>query len=298
VISDNLKSSFLVLPAILFLISVSLYLSPGAHDGDIELAYKNYYSYYAEQYKEGEENNFEEEISTYIERILIIEPNGPLPSYMFVGMFSGNENISIISGIVHFSYLIRSEESTESLLIIASLLYASLFLAGMMSITHNLLTYIFRLHIIPTKAYLAYVPSHFKDLNADERGEVSFSGYVRALTLFFPGWLIGYSIGFSRGEFDQYFEPQLVDIELFVAMHLYCACANGILILFIHQAIKFSLMKLNIDIMRSHIDELLCAGIGVFVSYNIFGNGIGTTIAVTLGTVLYTIGVGRMVRST
>ncbi len=296
---NGLYLSAMILPALLYLIWASLYLSPIVHRNNFENDFKDYYLANANG-KHDIEQYFQSKINKYLDLVdlrIWSDSGAPIAKYIWIAMFSGNENVSLTSSSVHFSYLIENDDSTTGLtLIIASILYTSLLLVGVTEISHNILTYILRLHITPTISYLTYVTQHFKDLCVDARGEVVVIGYIKALLAYIPGWLIGLYIGYISGEYDIYIKSPLINPYLFVFAHLYCACAGSIVILAAQQIIRFLFMRVDIDIITSYLDDVICAVGSVAISTFVFNNGFGTTIAVTLGTLFYTVVINNRIR--
>lgn len=291
----GLYLSFVALPALIFIVYISVYTTPLIHSSDLDKYLKKYYLAYAQDDKSAE-FDYRQKIFHVIDHRLWPDPSEPLAKYIWVGMLSGNEDIALVSGSVHFSYLLKSKKATNFIIILSAFFYTSCFLVGVIGICHNILTYIFRFYISPNRAYLIYFTNHCKELNIDYSGKVSGIGYAKALFAFFPGWLIGLLIGYYFGSYNLYLQNPIVSTFLFGGAHLYCACTGSILIIIIQQIIGFLLMRFNIDIINSYIDDFICVLFGVSISTIVLKNGLGITVSVTLGTLLLTIAKNSAVR--
>jgi len=105
----NLGFSFLALPVLLYLMFVSLYISPAFHGNSIENCFN---SFYVAKTKHDPhlQDFYEKRIKEYIEPVglrIFSDSKYPVDKSIFPAMFSVNENISLVSGAVHFSYLIN-----------------------------------------------------------------------------------------------------------------------------------------------------------------------------------------------
>jgi hypothetical protein len=153
---------------------------------------------------------------------------------------------------------------------------------------HNLLTFLFRLDLSPTRAYLEYFGDFSEELDLGRSNNVSLTGQYKALLGFFPGWLIGLLIGIVLGDYSLYLQNPLGSAYLFVSAHLFFTCAGAILVVIAQSIICFALMKQNISIVDSYLDEIIGAIAGILIVSFLFDNGLATTVAVTAAVLLYT----------
>lgn len=292
--------SMIALPALLYIIGMSVFFSPGVQGVNLENDFKNYYLAYSDG-KPDALSGSQQRIQQIIDSIPRIRrsPDTSLERAIWVGMLSGNENIALTSGAVHFSYLIENDKTTSIFtLILSCLLYTSLFLVAISGIWHNVLTYVMRLDVLPTKCYLRYAVQYFKDLSTDNKEQkVPLKGYVKTLYAYIPCWLIGLVIGYINGDYHMYVQSPVVPDYLLICAHLCCVCIGSSLVLSINQIILFLLMRINVDAVTKYVDDVICAMVAISISKWIFNNGLGTTIAVSLATLLYTIMMNNRTRA-
>lgn len=290
----------ITLPALLYIIGMSVFFSPGVQGVNLENDFKNYYLAYSDA-KPDALSGSQRRIQQILHSIPRIRrsPDTSLERAIWVGMLSGNENIALTSGAVHFSYLIENDKTTSIFtLILSCLIYTSCFLVGVSGIWHNVLTYVMRLDIFPTKCYLRYAVQYFKDLSTNNKEQkVPLKGYVKALYAYIPCWLIGLVIGYINGDYHMYIQSSVVPGYLLICAHLCCVCIGSSLVLSINQVILFLLMRINVDVVTRYVDDVICAVVAIGISKWIFNNGLGTTIAVTLATLLYTIMMNNRTRA-
>lgn len=288
----NFLLSVLTLPFLLYIIAISVYFSPCIQGINLEYDFKTYYLSYSKG-KPDPTSDSQGRIQDIIDKIYRVRrgPDTSLEKAIWVGMLSGSENIALPSGAIHFSYLLKNNKTTTAYgLVFLCLLYTSLFLVGVSGIWHNVLTYILRLDVIPTRCYLRYVSQHLKNLSINNKKQnVPTKGYTKTLYAYLPYWLIGFVIGYINGDYHVYTQSPIIPIYLLVCASVYCVCIGSSLVLSINQIILFIFMRLNVDVVTKYVDDVICAGIAICISKWIFNNGIGTTIAVTLTTLLYTI---------
>lgn len=284
--------SMIALSALLYIIGMSVFFSPGVQGVNLENDFKDYYL----AYSSGKPDTLaasQQRIQQILDSIFRIRRSSDtsLERAIWIGMLSGNENIALTSGAIHFSYLIENDKTTSIFtLVLICILYTSLFLVGIPAIWHNILTYLMRLDIHPTECYLRYAVQYFKNLsivNGEQR--VRLKGYVKTLYAYLPYWLIGLAIGYINGDYNMYVQHPVVPVYLLICAQLYCVCVGSSLVLSINQIILFLSMRINVDVVTRYIDDVICAVVAVGISKWIFNNGLGTTIAVTLATLLYTI---------
>ena len=292
--------SIIALLALFYIIGMSVYFSPGFQGVNFENDFKNYYIAYSNGNSDVLSDS-QQRIQKIIGSIYRIRrsPDTSLEKDIWVGMFSGNENIALTSGTVHFSYLIENDRTTSIfILVLCCLFYTSFFLVGVSGIWHNVLTYIMRFDVIPTKCYLRYATQYFKSLSTEGKEQkVTIKGYIKTLYAYMPIWLIGLVIGYINGDYYMYVQSPVVPTYLLICACLYCVCIGSSLVLSINQIILFLLMRFNVDVVTKYVDDVICALLAIGISKWIFNNGLGTTIAVTLATLLYTIIMNNRTRS-
>lgn len=276
------------IPVLIYLVGISLYSSPFIQGTNLSNDFKHYYLAYAKG-DTTREQHYKRKIYDIVEHRLRPNPDDPLAKFIWIGMFSGNEDIALISGTVHFSYLRQNRIALDIIIILSALLYVPGFLVSVNGICHNVFTFIFRFHKSQNRAFLKYFVNLSKELNADYSGNIPQSGGMKALFAFFPGWLIGLLIGYYDGGYDLYLQNPVVPIAFFSVAHLFCACAGGILVSIFQQLIGFILMRFDIDIISSYVDDIIAAVLGISISTIVFTNSIGTTLSVTLGILLFTV---------
>jgi hypothetical protein len=162
--------SMIALPCLLYIIGMSVFFSPSVQGINLENDFKNYYLAFADG--KDAPSGSQQKIQHILDSIYRIRRSSDtsLERAIWVGMLSGNEDIALTSGAVHFSYLIENDKTTSIFtLILSCLIYTSLFLVGVSGIWHNVLTYVMRLDVFPTKGYLRYAVQYFKDLSTDNK---------------------------------------------------------------------------------------------------------------------------------
>ncbi|MBN2019754.1 MAG: tetratricopeptide repeat protein [Sedimentisphaerales bacterium] len=292
--------SMITLPTLLYIIGMSVFFSPCVQGVNLENDFKNYYLAYSKG-KPDALSGSQRRIQQILDSIPRIRrsPDTSLERAIWVGMLSGNENIALTSGAVHFSYLIENDKTTSIFtLILSCLIYTSLFLVGVSGIWHNVLTYVMRLDVIPTKSYLRYAVQYFKNLSTENKEQkVPLRGYVKTFYAYIPYWLIGIVIGYINGDYQMYVQSPVVPGYLLICACLYCVCIGSSLVLSINQIILFLFMRFNADVVTRYVDDVICAVLAIGISKWIFNNGLGTTIAVTVATLLYTIMMNNRTRA-
>ncbi len=276
---------------LLYLAVISLYFSPGFQGTSIENDFREYYQAYAKG------NRVDQSRLKKIQRLVNSAPlrlsqssDAPLENSIWIGMFSGNDNISLTSGAVHFDYLIKNNALISPFsLVLSSILLAAVLLVSFSLTCHNILTYIFRLNVAPTETFIINTFYYFKDLGIKGEKKLQSTGYVKMLLAFLPGWLIGLIIGYSCGDYSSYFEYPVVDVYLFIFLHFYCVCAGCVFVLLINQIILYFSMRLDIDIVTNKFHDLACGVVAFAISVWIYNNSLGSTASVTLATLFYTI---------
>ena len=288
--------SILTFPVLLYLTWVSLFFSPIYQGKDIENEFNDYFkTYILSNHEHRSEERIRHLISTLNLR-LRHSPDEPLAKHIWVGMFSGNENIALISGSIHFNYLIKNDISSSPSVILIIIIFSALLLVTISTVCHNTLTYALRLHRFPTENYIKYTFQYFKDLGikSSEIGkkdeeQVRLKGVIRVLFAFVPIWSIGLLIGYFQGDYNNYIQSHIVSQHLLIIIHLFCTCAGSIIILTINHIILFLFMRFNIDIVTNFLDDIICAILSIFISVWIFNNSLGTTLTVALFCMIYTL---------
>jgi hypothetical protein len=283
----HLLLSWAALPGVLLLLVVSLSSTPTFRGPDLETDFREYYTAVATK-DHAREALYEERVARFLDFRLWRKP-APVASYSWVGMFSGNDTVSLTSGTLSFAYLLRTGKSTGPLLVVSSLVLTALLLVGLTSMTHNILTCIFRFPSSPNRSYLIYRDKLFTELDVGANGAIGMGGAIGVMLAFLPGWLIGVAVGYVSGDFSLYLETPVVAPYLVFAAHLYCTCAGGLVVLLAVQVLRFALLRLDINVTGIHFDEVTVAALGVVSSTLIFRNDIGTSTAVTLAATFCTL---------
>jgi len=294
--------SFIVLIATLYLIRLSVFLSPYIQGVNIENDFKNYYITNFSG-KIDSQSDFKKKISIILNSIPRIRnnTNDSLKSRIWICMFSGNENIALTSGAIHFSYLIENDKTTNILtLILLCIFYSTSYLIVLSAIWHNVLTYVMRFETFPTKCYIRYYVQYTKDFSQNKNNILqadSIKEYWKIIFTNIPIWLIGFIIGFLNKDYNLYIESPVIPLYLFIFLFVYCVCVGSLLVVSLNQIILYFFMRINVDVVTTYVDDVICALLGIVVSKWIFNNGLGTTVAVTIVSLIYTIIQNNITRS-
>ena len=276
-----------------FLVSQSLYLAPGLRSApDVPEHFQAYYQLSAAR-DAAADQYYAEHVAPFLRHSLKPESAKSAP-----GMFSGNEHVSLTCTLLYFSsgtttetWLINAETWLFALAgpVLLAMVYMSFSTAF-----HNVLCWIYRFETRPTPSFTAYFNHLQRQWSCESGRYIPAIGYLRLTCSALPACLLGLAFSWFAGEYDPYFRQMIVPWPIFLTAYLVPFFFGGVVITLVDSVVRYSLLRLNVDVLRTYLDEIIVAVLSVLINRYVFLNSVGMTIAISASVFLLTLLTNRL----
>jgi len=271
------------------LISQSLYLAPGLRSApDVPEHFVAYYQLRAAE-DPAADTYYAEHIAPFVGRPL--QSESAKSSW---GMASGNEHISLTCTLLFFTSGTRTETWLFALayLVLAPMVYMAFSIAF-----HNVLCWVYRFETRPTPSFTVYWNHLQRHWDCEGGRYIPVIGYVRLTCAVLPACLLGLVFSWYAGEYTPYFRQMIVPRPIFLVAYLVPVFLGSVVITLVDSVVRYSLLRLNVDVLRTYLDEIIVAVLSVLINRYVFLNSVGMRLAISTSVFLLTLATNRLRQS-